>query len=616
MEAFLVLVAVIMLIVLLVMMSSLRTELRNELREVRDLVESRYPQRVGWAPQPMPVAAPPAMPGQPLSPHGGQLPDDALPTQSAGEAPVPVAAAPDVPWSGQPASDQAPVPPSGAPQVASTAAWDAPALSFYDAPGVSSWDAPGASFYDAPDVYTPGAPAGAPPAAGAPFQPAPTGHAVPFQPAPTQYAAPVAGPYPSYAAVQARPSGIQVNENFLGRNILPLVAAALALVGLVFLGILVVPHLTEGVRITLMFVIAGGVTLLGYLLGRRHSSVLTQALTGTGLGGLFIAIMVTHLFFHAISDVVAFVLLAVWIAGTLWLSKHVESLLIAILAHVGLVISIVTAYAMGLSPDRLVLLLVYQIVVTVAITLGDYFWVRSLYRYGLFAAQALILVAAIVTWTHLMGKGPGFGYALPTGLIVADFVVQFLGATAIAYLLFTSCARIKSASAQGVLGAVNASLWAVILLATVTTLVSKLTANSLGLASQDLWVDPRTIPWSLVATLVLAFVPVVGLAFASQPFGLRRQLHLGTAVPLAVVSALVMVVNAGARAQPVPLSGWEARFPNCAWIIVLAAGFLVVGLAARSRLTVAVGAGLLALDWVLMLAPGIGYDTLAHVWTV
>jgi hypothetical protein len=52
-------------------------------------------------------------------------------------------------------------------------------------------------------------------------------------------------PQPGLAPTAQTPGRIQFNENFLGRNLLPLVAAVLGLIGLVFLGILVVPYLSD-----------------------------------------------------------------------------------------------------------------------------------------------------------------------------------------------------------------------------------------------------------------------------------------------------------------------------------------------------------------------------------
>lgn len=74
----------------------------------------------------------------------------------------------------------------------------------------------------------------------------------------------------------------------------------------------------------------------GYLLNRRYANNFTQALLGTGLGAFFIAVLVTHLYFHAINDIVAFALLAVCTAGTLVVSDvaWVTAKLVYVARHV------------------------------------------------------------------------------------------------------------------------------------------------------------------------------------------------------------------------------------------------------------------------------------------
>ena len=401
------------------------------------------------------------------------------------------------------------------------------------------------------------------------------------------------------------PSGFELNENFLGRNILPLIAGVLGLIGLVFLGVLVVPKLSDPIKIALMFVISVAVGVLGYALHRRARSVLTQALIGTGVGGLFISILVTHLYFHRLNDIAAFTLLAVWIVASIWLSRHTNSLVVAVLAHIGMVVSIVSGFGWGLSDDKLVLLLVYQIVATVAIIAGNAWWVRAMYRFGLFVSQAMIIWTVFAMWHRFMGTGIGFASDLPPAVFVAAFLVQFLGATAVAYLLFVSCARVKDPVFTVALGVLNATMWATVLVGAIAMLLGKLAANALQLTSSAVWTDPRTITWALITSLVLAILPAIVLALAGRGLPLRIHLEVATLVPLAVVGAGLLI----ARAVAADAHGGVV----CPWIVALTVVYLGLGALTRSRAHTWVGWGLLGLDAIVMLA--IGYPWLTQHWT-
>jgi len=402
-----------------------------------------------------------------------------------------------------------------------------------------------------------------------------------------------------------------MNENFLGRNILPVVAAGLGLIGLIFLGILVVPHLTDAIKIVLMFLISIGVGGLGYLLGRRHSTVLTRALIGTGLGGIFISILVTHLYFHLLNDIAAFALLAVWILVSMWLAKHVGSLLIASLAHAGMVASIAAGLLGGMSDDKLILLLVYQFVATATVIVGNMVWVRSMYRFGLFASQIMVIVSLAVMWSRFMGTGPGFDSGLPPAIIVAAFLVQFVGASAIAYLLFVSCARVKDPTAMGLLGMVNTGMWVVVVVLSVTVLISKLVADSLGLSSLYVWRDPRTVGLSLAVSVVWTFLPALLVTLGASRLGLKPALEHVTMITLGASSMALLMANflvqSGRSSHATPL---------CSWLITVGLAYLVLALVTRSMVSAWISRALLLFDAVLMLAAPDGYASMTGSWTV
>ncbi|MCL1907090.1 MAG: DUF2339 domain-containing protein [Propionibacteriaceae bacterium] len=452
----------------------------------------------------------------------------------------------------------------------------------------------------------------------APPQGKPAAQPMPLQvplPTPPQVPSPIPYGPPGVSQVKApqptpRPA-MKFNENFLGRNLLPLIAAVLGLIGLVFLGVLVVPYLSDGVKIAGMFLISFLIGGGGYLLHRRKASILTQALLGTGIGGVFISILVTHVFFHAIHDVLAFSLLGIWVLVSMWLSKHTNSLLVAILAHVGMVASIGYGYLGGLADDKLLLLVIYQIVATAAIIVGNVMWVKVMYRWGLFASQAMIILSLGVMIPRLIGGTAlvDFKSQLPVGLIVAAFAVQFVGATLIAYLLFVSIARVKGQEARTILAVTNSSAWITVVLLSCTVLVLKL----LGMAYHQKFFHyvPEVYYPALGITVVVGFLPAMVMAFTQRRIPIVRGLQLGTLIPLAAVSAFLMILVAIIGSDEGMI---QPLMPTITWIILLALAYLGVGLLSGTQVMRGIGRVLLIVDAVWMLFPPGGYLSLVAHW--
>jgi hypothetical protein len=254
-------------------------------------------------------------------------------------------------------------------------------------------------------------------------------------------------------------------EALFGRNVIGIVASVLVFLGLVFLGFLVVPLFTDALKIAALFLISTLVAAAGFILNRKYHNNFTKALLGTGCGAFFISIMLTHLWFHAIDDLVALALLLAWLILCFILTKVTQSLLVVIITHVGMVISVSAACLLGVGEGKMLLVLAYQVAATIVILAGNILCYRKTYRFGLYASLAVSLFASAIFWAHIGMPRPGI---MSSGVMlgISDtvyFLTQFIGATALAYLLFVSTARIKRSDVQGMLQALTVCLWLVAL---------------------------------------------------------------------------------------------------------------------------------------------------------
>jgi len=204
-----------------------------------------------------------------------------------------------------------------------------------------------------------------------------------------------------------------------------------------------------------------------------------------------------------------------------------------------------------------------------------------------------------------MRDAPGFSSTLSPDWISAAFIVQFIGATVIAYLLFVSCARLKDPTAAALLSVLNIGMWASVLISSVTVLTTKWVATQQKIDMSDVWLHPEIFRGALVVSLVLAFLPVVLAAVLESRLGLKRAVVIGTAATSALVSVGLLWYNSQ------EIVAYTTN-PCCIWISALAAAYLVLAWRTKSSALALIGRVALALDALLMLMDPVGYYSLTE----
>ncbi|MCL2514157.1 MAG: DUF2339 domain-containing protein, partial [Oscillospiraceae bacterium] len=232
-----------------------------------------------------------------------------------------------------------------------------------------------------------------------------------------------------------------ITEGWIGRNVFAIAASLLIFVGLIFLGRLIYEHITDEIKIVLTFAISAVITALGAVLSVRAKNTFTVILTGCGCGSFFISIMLTHLYFDRLGSTAAGIVLLVWMAASLFLAKKIDSVSLSVVAHIGMIISTCAAYAMSLSDEKLMLLLIYQMAAIAVIAGGNILCCKKTYRFGLFISLALTLVGSAFMWAEYNPGAYSTAYLpfvntnLSILVISAAFIAQFAGASFLSYLL-------------------------------------------------------------------------------------------------------------------------------------------------------------------------------------
>jgi len=404
-------------------------------------------------------------------------------------------------------------------------------------------------------------------------------------------------------------------ESWFGRNVLGIAASILVFVGLVFLGTLVYKQFTETMKILAMYVISAIVTGLGITLMVKKRNSFTEILVGCGCGCFFISILLTHVYFDRISDVAAFSLLLVWLIAILFLSKILSSILLSIVAHIGMIVSICFAFGLGLTDEKLALLLIYQGVSIAVILLGNILCCKKTYNFSVFVSLLLTIVASCFMWhrftenVYNAGSFP-FSTTLPTTAIVIAFAAQFLCASFLSYLLSVSTNRLQDETYRMTVHVVNKALWLAALVMNVYHITYRV-----ALGMEAVSISASTANQQLTAVFVAVLITVlVLLAHAAVTLLLSLKLNFNSNLEtfsvlfLSVVASVFLIILWGYQ------FGITTEIPRISYLIILSLLLMLAKRISRNK-TYAVGANaILAIDFLFMIFDG--YRNLSNFGTI
>lgn len=129
-------------------------------------------------------------------------------------------------------------------------------------------------------------------------------------------------------------------ENTFGKVIMGVAASVLIFISLILFSTLVVPYLTDTVKMVLTYVIS--ILFLGtglVMLQISKKTTFWLAISGCGAGGIYISLLLTNLYFKRIDDIALFVLVGIWAVVMCCLSK-LRNHLFKIIGYIGIVVSV------------------------------------------------------------------------------------------------------------------------------------------------------------------------------------------------------------------------------------------------------------------------------------
>lgn len=160
-------------------------------------------------------------------------------------------------------------------------------------------------------------------------------------------------------------------EGLLGKSIMGIAASILIFISIILFATLIIPMLTENLKLILMFGVSFIVTAVGLTLWIRRDSTFFLSIGACGVGSIYISLFLTHSYFHMIDKIGLYVLISLWAAGVLYLSTRKQRLFETI-GNAGIFISVIFGtVSCSFSHDNsmMIVLIIYFIIGTLAYTL-------------------------------------------------------------------------------------------------------------------------------------------------------------------------------------------------------------------------------------------------------
>ena len=199
-------------------------------------------------------------------------------------------------------------------------------------------------------------------------------------------------PFQNYAAGKRNST-----ESWIGKHLMGVLASVLVFIALILFASLIIPYLNDTVKIGMMFTVSIALTSFAfYEHKKRPNNTFFTALLACGLGCSYLSILVTRIYFKAISDVIMYVLLLVWGGVILYMGKK-ESRLFQAIGNSGYIISALLAWNME---DKAMVLpiLIYLIV------MGAAFQYNFRKSYGQRIVQSCINMGIILYFATRIGN--------------------------------------------------------------------------------------------------------------------------------------------------------------------------------------------------------------------
>ena len=129
-------------------------------------------------------------------------------------------------------------------------------------------------------------------------------------------------------------------EKIFGQSWMGVIASGLIFISIVLAAILLIPRMTNGIKMAAMFIVSFAFTAAGlFRLSKDKDNKFNLALSGCGVGAIYISLLISCLYFKVFNEIVLYVLIFIWAVFICVLSKT-RSQVFQIIGQIGITISV------------------------------------------------------------------------------------------------------------------------------------------------------------------------------------------------------------------------------------------------------------------------------------
>lgn len=212
-------------------------------------------------------------------------------------------------------------------------------------------------------------------------------------------------------------------EKTVGKSLMGIVASALIFISLILFATLLLPYFNDTAKMITMYLLSFAFLGAGlYKLRKDNENKFYIALTGCGVGAVYISLLLGNIYFKAIGDLLLYVLIGIWAVGVCVLSRF-QSKIFQMIGHLGIVIAIFFGCRLCTRTEDVEKFL--ALIIFYVISSGVFYYVHYKKEFFDNILQHVFNAMNFIMLFWVNCEIAEKGLHITTGIILAFFVVNF-----------------------------------------------------------------------------------------------------------------------------------------------------------------------------------------------
>ncbi|MDE5932633.1 MAG: DUF2339 domain-containing protein [Lachnospiraceae bacterium] len=169
------------------------------------------------------------------------------------------------------------------------------------------------------------------------------------------------GQYPPPSAVFRPEPPHKDYEKLFGKSFMGIFASVLIFISLIIFATLMMPYLTDTMKLCGLYILSFGLLSAGFLLSRKNpANKFYLAVIGCGVGSLYISLLLSDLYFKVIGDILLYAFILIWAIFVRYLSR-LKSLIFHVIGQLGILIATILGTVLCVNDDDIAKFLVLTV---------------------------------------------------------------------------------------------------------------------------------------------------------------------------------------------------------------------------------------------------------------